>query len=213
MSAVTIIGGAGGVGGVASYHTRSGHLAGAHSYDEIDVTLPGDVPIDLDHDHEQRVGAVIYGEVAEDGRLLLIGVLVDDTITRVANPIYLSAEMQVRGPAEQLRSAVYIARIAELRSVALAFDPAAHGAQPIAWLRGDLRDAGHRSRWPLSWRGDHPSLARAVDHLGGLRLRTAPRLVDRREAVPTSGWISYDGTPSAGPALRRGPSSPILGVR
>jgi hypothetical protein len=63
----------------------------------------------------------------------------------------------------------------------LTCSPATHGAQPIGFRVGDVRDSLDRFKWPISWGHTTPLLQRSVDWRSGLREHSAAeRIVDRR---------------------------------
>jgi hypothetical protein len=180
------------------------------------------VPIDLDHDH-RPIGQLAFGEIADDGRLNCVAVLDDDAITLIEQPVYFSTECLMLGADVRERS--YVAREAQLLSLALTCAPATVGAREVSWLRGDFRDSTTRRTWPIGWRSDAPLVARALDHQGSsLRTRSAARLVDRRaDAGSDYPWGELSAhawrargdcghrRPEGGP--RYGPPGRILSVR
>lgn len=169
------------IGDIAAIRTRSGRIADAHSYDDLALELPADgVPFDLDHDPETRCGQLIYGELADDGRLSVVAVLDNDWIGQVPEDVFWSPTLLMAG---NVNKPVYIAREARLRSLALTFNPATLGAVPVRWRLGDVRDPADRSTWPFTWRSAEPLLARALDYNGTdwrSRDRTATHIVDLR---------------------------------
>jgi hypothetical protein len=154
----------------------SGEVAGGHAYDEIELELPErGLAVDLDHDGQRR-GEVVYGEVAKDGRINVVAVLDEgDWLDQVEEPVYFSPELTMIGGSVGNGKTSYIARIAELRSLALTLDPLGLGARPVSWRSGDARRRPDRSGWAGIWR--EPLLHRAVEH--GLETRSR-RLVDLR---------------------------------
>jgi hypothetical protein len=184
MSATTLWGCASRIGGLAVEQSAHGETIGGHSYDELALELPDrGVALDLDHQPGTQCGTLVYGEVADDGRLNVVAVLDDDWITRVEEDVFWSPEMEMVG--DVLHDS-YVARLAELRSLALTLSPLTVGAQPVRFRSGDVRSSADRQGWEISWRSQAPLLARAVDHLDGfprtgLRHRSASRLVDLRQ--------------------------------
>jgi hypothetical protein len=192
---------------VAATYTRSGYLAEAEAVDQIVEELPDNgVDVTVGH-HGERLGQLIYGEIDGGGKLNVVAVLHDDTILSITSPIYFSPELLTVGPQARTRS-TSIAWVGGLVALALTTDPATVAAQPIRVRQGDLRDAGHRSHWPLSWKGDAPLLARAFDSLG--TRHRATRLERQRDDLPGHGWVDFDGQPVAGP-LRHAAGRVLLG--
>jgi hypothetical protein len=206
----TIWGTASKIGAIAAGYSRWGELVDAHSYDELAVELPeGGVSVDLDHD-DQAIGRLVYGEIAEDGRLNCVAVLDDDTIRQVEQDVFWSPTFVMVG---DVRHRSYIAREAQLLGLSLTLSPATLGAAPIRWREGDVRDPASHRWWPMSWRSDQ-LLERAANSVAGswrLRSRVTERLVDRRpdiDAFPfrrvracaicarTSGYRTGSGAPA-----------------
>jgi hypothetical protein len=173
----TVWGCASRIGGLAAHTSLTGRIVGGHSYDELEAELPENgIEIDLDHDGK-RVGEMVYGEIADDGRLNVVAVLDDDRITRVDEDVFWSSEMMMIG---DVKHDSYIAKRAELRSLALTCDPLTVGAWPVRWRTGDVRSSADRGSWAGIWR--EPLLQRAVECLGSRSLETrSRRLVDLRE--------------------------------
>jgi hypothetical protein len=183
MTAVTIAGIACAERDVGAHYHRSGRLAKAESFNEIDLSLPDEgVALDLDHDH-RPIGKLVHGEVDLAGRLGLVCVVDDgDWLLDYDGPVYYSPEMLLVGPGVHTRS-VAIADTAALVSIGLTTDPATVAALPVHVLAGDVRSAPDRATWPMSWRSAYPLVARALDHVGDsyrAATRTPRRLVDQR---------------------------------
>ena len=166
------------VGDVAAERSLTGRLLGGHAFNELDHKLGGSM-IDLDHDGN-TVGEIVYAERGDQDQIEVVGVLDGNWIERVTQPVFMSGEWEMRGSNLEARS--FVAREAQLRSVALTLDPCNLAARPVQWLRGDLRRETDQRSWSLLWRTDHPLLARAFDQLRGLgsESRTASQIVDRR---------------------------------
>jgi hypothetical protein len=163
---------------------------------------------------------LIYGEVADDGRVKIVCVLDDDRISRIPGHIYFSTEMAMSGERIRPRSRSYIADRAHLLGIALTMAPLTTGAVPIKRRSGDVRSRTDRRSWPISWRTSDPVLARAADYAGtDLRTR-ARRLVDLRPRDDNP-WRLREGQPAPADlvptrlpgGLRRGAPGRILGVR
>jgi hypothetical protein len=110
---------------------------------------------------------------------------------------------------------IAVADAAALVSLGLTTNPATVGAQSVTILHGDVRSSADRSSWQISWRSQHPLLARCLDHLGPSPWqRTATRLLDRRDRSPvTHGWVGPDGERRRCGPLRHGPPGRIISVR
>jgi hypothetical protein len=179
VTATTVWGIAAQGGGVAEPRSASGRLLGGHSFDSLDLELGG-TEIDLDHTGE-RAGEIVYVELTTDDQLAVVGVLDDDAIASIAQRVYASASLLLRG--DVLRS-TYLAREAKVLGLALTFEPALLGARALRSRPGDVRRAPDRAAWPVSWASADPLLGRAVEHArrGGrlTETRSAQRIADRR---------------------------------
>lgn len=181
---LTVWGDAGGPGEISEERSSFGSFLGGHSYRELALELPeGGIEVDADHD-EQRLGELAYAELRD--RLQVVCVLDDDRLAPVLEEraVFFSPLMMMLGKGIDERSS-YVARQAEVIGMSVTLDTARIGAQPLSWMRGDLRSSVDRFKWPCSWRSSNPLLSRAVDSLGGeLRCRSAPatRIVDWRGA-------------------------------
>jgi hypothetical protein len=200
---LTVYGTASGTNEISCHRNRYGHVTGAHAFDDISPELPDNgVPVDLGHDPTNIIGKMVYGEITEQGALNIVTVLDGDELTRITEPVFFSPLMTHAGA---MRHRHHVAPMVWLESVALTFDTARVGVQPVAWMRGDIRSQPDRARWPMSWRSEHPLLQRALDTIGdSCTARTAPGLFDRRASLdtppPGTGWHDYAGRPSRGPS-------------
>lgn len=202
MTAVTVWGTCAVEGQPAAHYFRSGSLREAELFERMHEQLPASgVPVEVGHAGE-RVGQLVYGEITDDGRVDVVCVLDDDTLTRINSDIFFSPELVCVGPADRLRAQpVSIAARAGLTAIALCTNPATVAATPIQLARGDVRNSADRSGWPLGWRGERPLLSRCVDyHDGDWRHRTFTRIINRRATSDPStpgahGWVGYDGRP------------------
>jgi hypothetical protein len=159
---------------LAAYY-RHGRLTGAHSIDELIPDLDGPIAVTVDHDDDVAVGVMVHGEIDQAGQLHAV-CAVEDWVADIDEPIYYSAELLAIGPGVRTRSR-FIVETAALTGLSITTTPAAVAARALTVLPGDVRDAGQRSRWPMSWRTRHPLLVRAVDH------GATTRLLDRRRPV------------------------------
>jgi hypothetical protein len=169
------------IGEAARETTSSGQLIGAHSYRDLEAELPEDLIVDADH-NGQRLGELVFGEIAPDAARNVVCVLDNDRIAELEQPVYFSPRLLMHGDVQR-RS--YIAERAELIGLSLTTSPATLAARPIQWRRGDIRHSPDTSAWPGSWRYHDPLLERAEQHLSGEPLLTRSRararhLVDRR---------------------------------
>jgi hypothetical protein len=196
----TVWGTASRIGGIAAERDALDRFVSGHSYRDLATELPEDgVALDLAHDG-WPIGQLIYSEIADDDRVLAVGVLDDgDWLERVEQPIYFSPQFVMCG---DVRHDTYIADRAELIGLSLTLRTKTLGANPVNWRAGDVRSSSDRYTWPLSWQSNAPLLRRALDHLGGeLRCRSASatRIVDRRpdpDAPPTWGLKPGDPAPA-----------------
>lgn len=195
MSAATIAGYACSEGDVGAQYHRSGAVRSCESFDTMIEDLDDDgVAIDTEHDH-QAVGVVTHAEIDTAGKLGVVGVIADgEWLLDFPHPVFYSPELLVIGEGVRTR-AVSIASHAALLGVSLVTNPATIGAHPIHIMPGDMRSTPDRWQWPLSWRGDHPLVARAVDHLppGFKAEHHRARSIHREQVIPAG----------AGPLLRR----------
>jgi hypothetical protein len=220
---VTVWGTASKVGGIAAELSPSGTVIGGHSYDEISLELPDEgIVVDLDHAPGSEVGSVVYGEVSESGQVNLVGVVGGVDLDAAEEPIFFSPSLTMIGGSVGDGDISYIARIAELRSVALTLSPLTLGAQPVRWRAGDLRSSVDRAQWPISVGSSDPLLGRAIEHCSReLRHRSATRIVDRRpgDDYAVFGLRPGDRAPAdlrsrtLPNGLRIGPPGRILSVR
>jgi hypothetical protein len=73
----------------ASARRCSGNLIGGHSFNSLAPELAGRA-IDLDHEGVQ-IGELVHVELANDDRIVVVGILDDDAVTRIQRPVYLSS--------------------------------------------------------------------------------------------------------------------------
>jgi hypothetical protein len=109
------------------------------------------------------------------------------------------------GPGVHERS--YIAREAKAARPGADPQPGDPGSLANELDAGDLRRSPDRGSWPVSWRYNHPLLARALEH-GITEDTTVTRLVDHRmdagcdeyhwHAVRTRTWLPTDELESIG---------------
>lgn len=119
-------------------------------------------------------GELVFGEIAEDGRVELVCVVDDALPAPDGVKIYYSGEWQL-GEVNGDGLAFTIDK-AQLTGLSIVDRPANSEASPLRWRHGDLRC--DRGGWPLSWSTEAPLLKRAADSLErgglvGLRTRTA----------------------------------------
>jgi hypothetical protein len=196
---------------VAAYYTRRGYLAEAEAFERLAEELPDDgVTITVDHGGEQ-VGELVFGEIDAAGRLGIVGVLHDDTILSITEPIYFSPELLVVGEGVRTRSRS-IADLAGLIGMALTSDPAGLGLTPVNVRAGDVRNRADRSGWPISWKGDDPLLTRCVDTLGHHPRLTYLERHGHEQLGLGHGWVDPDGRPHHGP-WHHGPAGRVIAVR
>jgi hypothetical protein len=165
MTAATITGIACAEDDTAAQYHRSGRLASAESFRELIPDLPAaGVPVDLEHNGDS-IGQLVHGELDADGRLHATAVVNDaDWLLDYDGEIFYSPELICIGEGVATR-AVSIASHAALTGLSITTTPATVGAQPLEVRAGDIRRSGDRRHWPVSWRTQHPQLARAVDAL------------------------------------------------
>lgn len=215
---ITLSGEAGGPDTVAASRDRYGRLS-ARSYRELSLELPAEgIEVDADHDG-QRLGELLYLELGDDERLRAVCVLDGDWLANVAQPVYFSPMLSMRG--RGIDRDTYIAASAEMIGLSVTLETARVGAYPVSRRQGDLRDPVARRTWPFSWQRSDPLLARALNALGTdwqARTRSASRIVDRRDdgdypwhLLPSQAWRQA-GTRPAG-AMRHGPRGRVISVR
>jgi hypothetical protein len=218
MSAATITATLGKLGGLSVATDSLGELAGASSFDEVDLEL-GSAMIDADHDQRRR-GEIVRAEIGETGQLAVVAVLDEgDWLAEVEEPVYLSGMYEMRG--KDVRRDFYVAREAQLLGASLTLSPANLDARPLRWYRGDLRSSADRAHWPISVGSNDPLLGRAIEQCSReLQHRSATRIVDLRERAGT-----FHGLRPGDPAprdlqsrtlpngLRIGPPGRIISVR
>lgn len=190
---VTIFGRACSADDVAVHYNRYGGIRKAESFRLLIPDLPpGGVVVDLEH-RGQSIGALVYAEADGAGQLDAVVVVDDaDCLRDYAGPVYFSPTMLTVGDGVS-RSSVAIADAAALIALALTDSPATLAPHPVTVLPGDVRAAGDRDRWVLSWRSTHPLLARAVEQFGPTpQHRTASRILERRTLVTLDGGLVID---------------------
>ena len=223
MTATTVFGVAARIGTPVEIRSGSGRFLGAYAVDDYELDLDG-VGIDLDHDR-QAVGEIVYSEITREGQLAVVGVLDDDTLSRVEQPIYFSGSYAPEGGRDPLKRS-FVVPCARVVGMSLTLSPANSSARPVDWLPGDVRSGPDRYRWSTSTSYDYPLLERAIHYGRGLRRdRAATRIVDRRaaEVVPMGDGaflvnnelvaVSSRGNARPPGAMRHGPRGRILSVR
>lgn len=172
----TIWGIAATLGSPVRTRSASGHFAG-YAVEEYASEMLG-TDIDCDHDESLRIGEVAYAEITPQNQLAIVGVVKAPWLDEIERDIYLSGTYYPDATPDRRRS--FLVARAHVAGMSLPFSPANMAARPVSWISGDLRESGDRRQWPISWRGNAPLVARAVDHLGqGTRDRSA-RIIDRR---------------------------------
>jgi hypothetical protein len=84
--------------GLSHRQNRNGKLEAAWTFNDFDTQLPKDpITVTLNHRDDMAVGELVFGEIAEDGRVQLVCV-VDDLIAAAdGEDIYYSGEWQLSG--------------------------------------------------------------------------------------------------------------------
>jgi hypothetical protein len=150
---------------------------GGYAIDSYEPELAG-TTIDCDHDN-RPVGEIIHAELTPGNQLAVVGVVDGLDFAEIDRPVYWSGSYYPADPPHDRQRSFLVGR-AHVGGMALTFRSANTSAKPLRWMPGDVRSGLDRSRWPISWRSANPLLARAHDHQGGMRTRSAPRIVDRR---------------------------------
>src|SRR5262249_56022944 len=96
-----------------------GGLLGGEGFNEVDHELGGSM-IDLDRDGN-ALGEIVYAERGDQDQIEVVGVLDGNWIERVTQAVFMAGAWQMRGSTREGRS--FVAREAQLRSVALTLDP------------------------------------------------------------------------------------------
>lgn len=169
-------------------HTRAGVLDFADEIgDLVDELDP--IAITVEHDPTIAVGMLVYGEVNERDEVDVVAV-VDDAVAGISDPVFWSPEIVARF---QHSGAVSRADCGALVGMSLVSEPAGLALPPIRRMAGDIRSAGDRSTWPMSWRHDQ-LLERCADwHDSDWRQRTPTRL---HRTAPSghgtpAGWLPH----------------------
>jgi HK97 family phage prohead protease len=167
-------------------------LVDAHAYD-VDDLIIGEDPllVTLDHDHDKRVGEVVWLERTEQGDIHCVAVVDDvDELADLDRDLYFSGEI-LSFPSNRNQLA-WIGHGPCLLSVGVCLEPAALGLRPLDIRPGDVRSSASRSGWPLSWKSSSPLLKRASEVSGSRYNRSSLAIHEcRRPAsitVPTPTW-------------------------
>jgi hypothetical protein len=164
----TVWGIAGGENTTAWTQTRSGQLASAHSYRELDLELPPDgIRVDLEHRGAPYVGELVHAELGTDRKLRCVAVL-DVAYTEDDGQLYFSGSYATE---DFVRSRVAIHDRVRMVGLSVTDEPGNLDAQPLRSRSGDVRRSPDRFKWPISWRSDQ-LLARAADAHSGWQTRT-----------------------------------------
>src|SRR5262245_26682982 len=92
----TIIGTVTRLRGLAATYDAAGRIVGGSTTDDVAHALGGNT-ITAEHDPDNVAGVIVHAELDDGGRVRVVGVLDNDRIRDVPEPVYLSGSWDQRG--------------------------------------------------------------------------------------------------------------------